>query len=189
MQYGERVTVNQAVRGEIDIALSGSFYGEVGASAGEWHMGHEATQTAFSADDSADPSDFEDDDANGVADGNGASAAGVNDDFDQPDIRADQLVEAKIGITAIEIILEAGSGKDLQVGHEAFHIAAVDGDKLDTDVSDDAGGESTGHVVAVSRINPGDGNNANDATDQNDIVFIATGARAPSRTRSSITQH
>ena len=166
LQYGERVTVTQTVTGNIDITTSSTFHALLGgATSGELHVGHEATQTAFSADDSADPSDFEDTDNNDVADGNGASASGVNDDFDQPDILATQLVQARISIVTGEITLQNDSAQRLQFGHEAFHIASVDGDLFDN-----VNSHSTGHVVAISQINPGTANN------DDDIIFTATGA-------------
>lgn len=174
LQYGERVTVTQTVMGTLDIQATSSFFGQLGGAAGnDWHLGHEATQTAFSADDSADPSDFEDDDANGVADGNGASAGAVNDDFDQPDILASQLIQSEISIVTGEITLQNDKGADsqLQVGHEAFHIASVDGDKTHAATDVNSPDRSTGHVVATSRINPGDATN-----DEDDIILTATGA-------------
>lgn len=176
VQYGERVTVTQTVTGNIDITPTSTFHALLGgATSGELHVGHEATQTAFSADDSADPSDFEDIDNNDVADGNVASAPGVNDDFDQPDILATQLVQARISIVTGEITLQNDSAQRLQFGHEAFHIASVDGD-----LGEDVLPRSTGHVVAISQINPGTMNN------DDDIIFTATGATGQS---DSIVDH
>lgn len=176
LQYGERVTVTQTVTGNIDITPTSTFHGLLGgATSGELHVGHEATQTAFSADDSADPSDFEDINTNDVADGNAASASGVNDNFDQPDILATQLVQARISIVTGEITLQNDGPARLQFGHEAFHIASVDGDLFDN-----VNGHSTGHVVAISQINPGTMNN------DDDIIFTATGATGQS---DSVVDH
>jgi filamentous hemagglutinin family protein len=164
-QYGERVTVLQAVTGDLRFDPWSSFEASIGAaSPGELHIGHEATQSAFSADDSGEPSDFDMDD-------NGASAGGVNDGFTRPDVLATQTVDADISITSGEILLSNANSTRLQVGHEAFHSAAADGDKPGVEpsragVQNPLAGLPSGFVVATSIIN-GDGS---------DIVFTATGA-------------
>ena len=193
-QYGERVTVTQTVTGDVNITTSSSFTAHLGVDANELHVGHEATQSAFSADDSANPSDLEDDALNGtlengIADhqgtaNEGPSATGVNDNFNQPDVMATQIVEADIRIVTGEITLQNdGAAGRVHFGHEAFHLAAVDGDKTDLfDATNIAAtttsvvGGSTGHVVASSIIN-GDGSEiyfeATGATGQTDTVVVA----------------
>jgi len=184
-QYGERVTVTQAVSGNVSIATTSSFRAQITANSGELHIGHEAVQIARSADDSADPSDFEDQPngigsgGNGIADNpigaaaEGPSAGGVNDNFNQPDVLATQTVDAGISIVTGEITLENASGNRLHVGHEAFITASADDgpapDNFDGTNAAVTGTSvangSTGHVVSSSIIN-GDGS---------DIIFTATG--------------
>ena len=177
LQHGERVTVYQEVFGDVNIATTSSFTADLATTANELHIGHEATQSAFSADDGPNPSDLEDVDGDGIADNGtggaeGPSATGVNGNFDQPDVMATQLVHAGISVITGEITLTSGSADRLHVGHEAFHLAAADGDQFD-ELGDNPAVEgtsvlngTTAHVVASSIIN-GDGS---------DIVFHADGA-------------
>lgn len=194
LQYGERVTVSQTVTGDVNITTSSSFTAHLSVNANELHVGHEATQYAFSADDSANPSDLEDDGDNGTVENGiadhegmnteGPSAIGVNDNFNQPDVMATQIIEAGISIITGEITLQNDGAKGrLHFGHEAFHIAAVDGDLDDlfdgtnpAATTTSVANGSTGHVVASSIIN-GDGSDilfvANGATGQTDTVVVA----------------
>ncbi len=188
-QYGERVTVNQAITGNLRFDPWSSFEASIGAaSPGELHIGHEATQTAFSADDSGDPSDFDLGDS-------GQSAGGVNDGFARPDVLATQTVDADISITTGEILLSNANSTLLHVGHEAFHSAAADGDKLGVEPSRDGvqnamAGLPSGFVVATSIIN-GAGSDirftATGATGQVDTVLVATNGTQGDITLEDVT--
>jgi hypothetical protein len=173
-QYGERVTVNQSVSGNISLTPWSSLEARLATTAGELHVGHEATQEAYSADDSGNPTDFDPSD-------NGASFAGVNDSFERPDVLATQTIDATVSVIAGDIRLTNDSANRLQFGHEAFHLAAVDGDLTgesvtgSTHAANPQAGNPSGFVVASSLINgtpqDAEGNLA-------DIVFAATGDQA-----------
>jgi len=186
LHFGERVTGSQTITGDVNINTTSTFTADLGADANELHIGHEGTQDLASADDSANPTDFEDNVLNangvpsatgdGIADGvlggNGPSAGAVNDNFDQPDVLATQTIEAGISIVTGEITLNSANANRLHVGHEAFINNTVDGDLTDnidgtnpTVTGTSVANGSTGHVVSSSIINGGG----------SDILFQATG--------------
>lgn len=177
--FGGMVDAYQSVSGDLTFVPSSSFEASIADSAnGGMLLGHYAIQSAYSADDGAEPSNFDKSD-------HGESDYVVKDGFDGPDVLARQFVDGKIQIETGEILLSNGGSQRLQLGHRAEQSVAVDGDE--TTVQGGTGtanppvnpfaGQPSGFVVAQSLIGAQDGRillTAKGAHGQVDAVLVAT---------------